>query len=110
MSTDAKPTGDTAAEPPRPWWRSSRGMIIVAVVFVLGVLLAAPLVSLVTKAGWLIILLALTAWLVVPDLLWAWREHPEVFRRVLRFLTNGRTVRVLLYVAIAWAWFITLFG
>ena len=106
MSVDA----DNQRQAARPWWRSARGAGVVAVVFVLGVLLAGPLIAMVTYAGWVVALLALTAWLVVPDVLWAWREHPEVFRRVLRFLSNRRTVRVLLYVALAVAWSVTLFN
>lgn len=88
---------------------NSRGLVVIAIVFVLGVLVAAPLLAVVTHVGWLIVLLVLTAWLVVPDLRWAWREHPEVFRRVLRFLTNARTIRVLLYLAVAYAWAVLLF-
>ncbi|TWT77760.1 hypothetical protein Pla123a_15560 [Posidoniimonas polymericola] len=106
MTTEA----DKPTEPRRPWWFTSRGLVVIAIVFVLGVLVAAPLLSLVTHVGWLIVLLALTGWLVVPDLHWVWREHPEVFRRVLRLLTNARTVRVLLYLAVAYAWALVLFN
>ena len=69
-----------------------------------------PVLGLLYFAGWVLLLLALTGWLVIPDLWWAWREHPEVFRRVLRFLTHARTLRVLLYAALALAWFFTLAG
>lgn len=82
----------------------SRSPLLMAVVLVVAVALAGWLIVVLAKGVWLILLLAFTALLVAPDIMWVWREHPEVVRRVGRVLRHPRTIRVLLYLVLAYAW------
>lgn len=92
----------------RPWWRSrvaNGGVLAVA----LALVVAYSFAQWVAGGAWLLALAALTVWLLAPDLAWAWREHPEVVRRTLVLLTRPRTIRVVLYVLLAYAWYVTVF-
>ncbi|MCA9241372.1 MAG: hypothetical protein KDA37_14285 [Planctomycetales bacterium] len=86
----------------------SRSPLLLAIALVVGLAVAGWLIVVLAKGVWLILLLAFTVLLLVPDALWVWREHPEVVRRVGRFLRNPRTIRVLLYLLLAYAWLVVL--
>lgn len=92
----------------RPWWQRNRSQIAVLALVVLALLLLPSLLEWLGWTVWLVALAVLTTWLLAPDLTWAWREHPAVVKRVLRYLTHPRTVRVLLYLLLAYAWWVTL--
>lgn len=82
---------------------------MVLALIVLCLVLAQSLLSWIGWGVWVLALVALSGWLLAPDLTWAWREHPAAVRRVVYYATHPRTVRVLLYLLLAYAWYVTMF-
>lgn len=106
MTSDPTPP---ARKPRLPWWRTNRSQVAVLALIVLGLVLANSLLKWLGWGVWVVALLAFSVWLAIPDLAWAWREHPEAVRRVIRVGTHPRTIRVLLYALLAYAWYVTMF-